>query len=268
MQTATPNAIFDELHAQLSQAVLACRAKAEKKPVHTLRTTTRRLEALLHKAAEDHSRSQDLKQSVRKALRQLKKIRRLAGPVRDLDVHHKLVKEAFAASPTRAREAYLHQQHQLETYLERRRGSAAEELQAGLERREVRLERALQRVSQVLASLPSSTNDRLTTAQSWVERSAAHLGGLTAQNLHDFRKQTKLARYLSEMQPSSAAARAFTKNLLAIQDSIGEWHDLDLLHQEAKAVCGKHAELTTHFRNSADRALQKALKKAQAPPLA
>ncbi len=265
---APATSLFTSLHAQLSQAVLACRADAAKRAVHNLRTTTRRLEGLLHKSFGDHPDAAELHKASRKTLRQLKKLRQLAGPVRDLDVHHKLAEEilkhpAFKADDV---DSLNHQWQQLEKYLKQKRDKAAEDLQAGLAKREIRLERALERTAAALEPISESSTDALTTARRWVERSARHLGQLSKQNLHDFRKETKLARYVSEMQPPSQVARSFTQNLLAIQDAIGAWHDRDLLHEEARDVCGKHAELTRLFAEDAQAALKKALAKAAAIP--
>jgi CHAD domain-containing protein len=265
MQTATET-LFTELHAKLTQAVLNCRADTSVKSVHTLRTTTRRLEGLLYKTLEDHPRAKMLHESTGKTLRQLKKVRRLAGTVRDLDVHQKLLKKVIEKSTSTAAEKDTphYDQQQLHHYLEQKREQAADILASGLARREIRLERSLERTAIALEQLSPSSTDPLTTARRWVEHWTLHLHGLNVENLHDFRKQTKLARYVSEMHPPSKAARGFTRDLLAAQDAIGAWHDLQLLHQEAKAVCGKHAELTRFLATLSEESLKKALAKAGA----
>ena len=266
MQTATETTLFTELHAQLSQAVVACRADAATKAVHTLRTTTRRFEGLLHKALEDHRGANALRKTSRKTLRQLKKVRQLAGTVRDLDVHQKVLKKVLE-TPTLAtaeHHALHHDQQQLHHYLAQKRDQAAEFLASGLAKRELRLERSLERTAAALEQLPPSSTGPLATARQWVQRSTLRLHELNAENLHEFRKQTKLARYVSEMQPPSPTARAFTRSLLAVQDAIGAWHDLELLHQEAKAVCGKHTALTNLLATRAEEALKEALSKAVA----
>lgn len=262
--TASPTSSFTALHAQLSQAILACRAHPAPKAVHTLRTTTRRIEGLLKKALEDHPGSKGFPKAADKSLRQVKKVRQLTGAVRDLDVHQKLLNKLIheTASSTAGQDTLHPNQHQLHGYLEQKRDQAADVLVSGLARREIRLERALESSALALKKLPDTSADPLTTARGWVERSAISPHELNAENLHDFRKRTKLARYVSEMQPPSPRARTFTRNLLATQDAIGAWHDLHLLHQEAKAVCGKHAALTELLSTRTEEALKKALAQA------
>ena len=267
MPTSTPSATspFAILHAQLTQAILACRVDTAPKAVHTLRTTTRRLEGLLKKTLEDHPRATELRKTANKSLRQIKKVRQLAAAVRDLDVHMKLLKRVLNPSaPESAQDLALHHdQRRLHAYLEQKREQAAEVLASDLANREIRLERALEPTATALEELPDSSVEPLATARHWVEQSASQLYRLDGENLHDFRKQTKLARYVSEMQPPSRAARAFTRDLLAAQDAIGAWHDLHLLHQEAKAVCGKHSALALLLATRAKEALKQALAKAK-----
>ena len=67
-----------------------------KKPVHRLRTATRRIEAQLELLATfpdlpPHEKHQ------RKSRRLLKQLRRAAGRVRDLDVHRDLIRDEAAA---------------------------------------------------------------------------------------------------------------------------------------------------------------------------
>jgi len=271
MPTASPTSTspFSALHTHLSRAVLACRTDAVPRAVHTLRTTTRRLEGLLKKALEDHPRVKEFRKAADKSLHHIKRVRRLAAAVRDLDVHQKLLKKVLQEplSVTTDQDSLHHDHHQLDRFLEQKREQAAGILSSGLARREVRLERALERTAVVLEELPDSPVDPLTTARRWVERSTSSLHALSAENLHDFRKQTKLARYVSEMQSPSKAARAFTRNLLAVQNAIGAWHDLDLLHQEAKAICGKHSALVMFLATRTEEALKQALAKARSIPL-
>lgn len=84
---------FQELHARLAEAVLACRGDADKDAVHLLRTTRRRIEALLRKVLSEHPDAKKYGKKIEKALKQLRKARKAAGPVRDLDVQRKLCGE-------------------------------------------------------------------------------------------------------------------------------------------------------------------------------
>ena len=85
-----PIAVLGEAVRSLEAAVVACQAAAKKQPVHQLRTWTRRGEAQLEliallPEAPPHEAQR------KEALDLLKKLRRAAGRVRDLDVERDLV---------------------------------------------------------------------------------------------------------------------------------------------------------------------------------
>ncbi|HLI77715.1 MAG TPA: CHAD domain-containing protein, partial [Acidobacteriaceae bacterium] len=85
----------------LEAAMSVCLAEPETKPVHRLRTETRRVEALLLLLAL----MPDLPEHRKEAgalLRVLGKVRRAAGEVRDLDVHRKMLETVAEAEPARA----------------------------------------------------------------------------------------------------------------------------------------------------------------------
>jgi CHAD domain-containing protein len=77
-------------------------------------------------------------------------------------------------------------------------------------------------------------------------RAADTMPVLHAENLHDFRKATKKARYVAESavdgQTSSVAIA-----LKRIQDAIGDWHDWLCLSEEASAALGTEAPDLTAF---------------------
>jgi CHAD domain-containing protein len=57
---------------------------------------------------------------------------------------------------------------------------------------------------------------------------------LDKENLHDFRKGAKKARYVAESDDKDPAAVAMAKAIKRVQDVIGEWHDWDVVRQEAR----------------------------------
>jgi CHAD domain-containing protein len=74
----------------LKAAIADCLKKPSPKPVHKLRSSTRRIEATLELiAAVSTIRIDRESKPLRKTLR---KLRRVAGSVRDLDVHRDLLK--------------------------------------------------------------------------------------------------------------------------------------------------------------------------------
>lgn len=89
-----PVQVLREHLSGLEAAITVCLADPDHKPVHKLRTETRRVEALLALLAlipdlPDHQKEAEATQ------RALTKLRRAAGKVRDLDVHRKML-ESFA----------------------------------------------------------------------------------------------------------------------------------------------------------------------------
>ena len=122
-----------------------------------MRAGTRRLEALLRKVLEDHRGAEGLHRESKEALKQLGKIRKMAGAVRDLDVQRKLaeeIKDEMSARKAAAvREAVAEEYERLDGYLKRRRGRSAEVLRDGLTIRELKAERALERIADEMKGL-------------------------------------------------------------------------------------------------------------------
>lgn len=257
---------FDRLHTELLEAVVACRADPGKHAVHSVRTGTRKLEALLRKALEDHPGASHLHKTARKAQRNLKRIRRAAGPVRDLDIHRQLAEElhgqALSAAETASRGSLSEDYKELDESLRKRRKRAARRLEKVLQKQELPLESALEDVAGSLAQLRAASAPPLKTASRWTHASSLPALDPSAdsfeEELHGYRKRTKAARYIADLQKSSAEARELVQRLKKIQDSIGRWHDLLLLTEEAAGLLGKHATLTSIVRSQRDDALQAA----------
>src|SRR5579875_2368023 len=82
------------LGAELRENLEKCAVDPGEDPVHDTRTGTRRLEATIEGIARDIPQTgggEAVHGAARRYLRVLKKVRRAAGPVRDLDVHRKLL---------------------------------------------------------------------------------------------------------------------------------------------------------------------------------
>lgn len=93
---AYPVQVLREHVTGLEAAISVCLADPDHKPVHKLRTETRRVEALLVLLGLVAGLPEHRKEAAQ-MLRALSKLRRAAGTVRDLDVHRKML-EDFAAS--------------------------------------------------------------------------------------------------------------------------------------------------------------------------
>jgi len=79
--------------------------------------------------------------------------------------------------------------------------------------------------------------------------------------LHAIRKRAKLARYMIEPTPKSAArpsakAKRLSAHFEALQRSGGAWHDLLQLRKLAAKELGKSSQLAQHFAQCSDEALR------------
>jgi len=207
-------------------------------------------------------------------LRVLKRIRRAAGPVRDLDVHRKLLgklakralsREEVARHPEDAGAAMRaavgsaletpqaalrvaplgRQSDELDGWLKDRRESLAEELKGKaaaalpkFDKRVVALEAALQQKG----LRRRKAKPLALVALEGFARLATDMQALHAGNLHDFRKGAKKARYVAELAASAdLEAGRVGGTLKKLQDEIGDWHDWLVLAQEAHVALGDGA---------------------------
>ncbi len=82
--------VTEEFKAELER----CSDDPAEECVHHVRTGTRRVQAMLETVLRETTKpSADLQQATKAWLKDLKKIRRAAGTVRDLDVHRGLLKD-------------------------------------------------------------------------------------------------------------------------------------------------------------------------------
>lgn len=287
-QAAFPPPILvylQEVAAGMSERLNACRQKGddpEVEEVHRLRTGTRRVEATLETLARE-SGGRGLGKAAEDArqrwLRQLKKVRRAAGDVRDLDVHRDLLAENFVPTETSesmavAREVAVATDpdefvalaaQALDGWLKDRRAAAAADLCITLDRHAYRLLEAEQQFMAAMAQRRSST--------SRAHRPAARLALedylrvvdamplLDKENLHDFRKGAKKARYVADSEENDPKAKAIAKIIKAVQDAIGEWHDWEVLASEAREALPQgggalHADLESRAKRAYGRALR------------
>jgi CHAD domain-containing protein len=249
--------------------------------VHDTRTGTRRLQATLENLVREtpEGATGDAVRAASKALmRQLRRIRRAAGAVRDLDVHRKLLEKLAeralsgngqqsgaqvleAPAPVEPNmietpEARLRtggitkQADDLDAWLKHQRSAQAErmrtlapELLAKFDKRRADLERVLIEHPRLRRTKPPAV-----LALDGFARLATEMQLLDATNLHDFRKGAKKARYVAELaSQNDAHAGAVGKTLKRLQDEIGDWHDWLVLADEAHAAldAADAAELIT-----------------------
>ena len=243
-------AIADTFNA----AVVQCAQDADPDAVHRVRTGSRRLQAMLEARLRE-TPGPALEQAARAWLRQLKQIRRTAGAVRDLDVQRKLLQDWVGKDSG----ALSKQAEMLDAWLKNERKRLAHGMQRQTRKRQRALAEGqagfLAAMSHApLSSIRISRPADAVALEDFV-RAADAIPVLDGENLHDFRKATKKARYVAESavdgQTSSVAIA-----LKRIQDAIGDWHDWLCLSEEASAALGQEApdlaaflerEVESHF---------------------
>jgi len=260
--TALPIKALRELATKLEASILECLAQPAKRAVHKLRTSTRRIEAQLELLSmfpelPAHDRPKQ------KLLRSLKKLRRAAGIVRDIDVQRDLVAEvtprkrrAQAASDLRNDALQLRQD------LKRWREKHAEELVELLKQEKVELPLAFKQLFDSLGDTDSFAISEADLAS--LARTLYHQRTPVAvpdrddiEHLHDIRKQAKLARYLAESAPATAArAHRVAAQFENLQEAGGQWHDWLLLAEIARRELGDSAQLPKRFAARAEKSLK------------
>ena len=264
---AYPLSALREQITALEAAVTLTLADPKEKPVHQLRTATRRIEAQL--ALLSYLGQMPANQKLaRKANRALQRIRRAAGAVRDVDVHRDLLRTLAhrepAPEPSGSAKRDAKRAHRIDAdafglrkTLKRRRRHEARRLVCLLRKQSGQLAPALEAL--LTALKPSEdlalSADRLAqAAQAWFAEQLASLAGSkrSSDDLHTVRKAAKTARYLTEASPANEiTTRAFED----LQNVGGVWHDLLTLTDFAANELGRHAPLTGILRHQARTAL-------------
>ncbi len=269
----------------LDAAMLVAVTAAEVGAVHKLRTNTRRVEAhlrlvdLLEHATRP--KSIPLHADEAKAVqRRLRKVRRAAGTVRDLDVQTDAI---WYDAPARTAEqdgeaaaAVRREAKALRKHLNRTREVEAAKLIAVLQAQQQKLAAALHDLEKVMkpASGPiigpepmgsriqqwfSSETRKLLAADRKSDKKKStlktRLVQLDEDGLHTLRKAAKLCRYMAESAPEGSETKQLAEQFEAVQEAGGKWHDWLLLARLAKGFHSKKSELTQRYTQHSDQAL-------------
>lgn len=268
-----------KLSQEFNTALDRCASVAGVAEVHHVRTTAQRVRATVEGALRRHSPSEiPLKKAGADWLRQMKKLRRAAGPVRDLDVQRKLLEGAASdaykldggpvygqSTAAPGADSIAEEINSLDVWLGDRR-----HVRAGVLVREIRKRReklAACEAAFFAASEKCGTDCLGETASAckWALEDFAQateaMPSLNTENLHSFRKRAKAARYIAESGGPDAAGVA--RVLKRIQDAAGEWHDWLGLSAEANAAPGGRApQLAAWLKGNLNRSLGRALRAA------
>ena len=268
-----PVQVLREHAVALEAALTVCLADPGGKPVHRLRTETRRVEAQLLLLAKVPGLPDHRKQAER--LRQaLRRLRQAAGEVRDLDVQRKRLDELANATDkgeltdaqTREAEGMQHAVREgaaeLRDHLKAKRDRAAGDLGDLLKQHQAKAARATEKLLKVLESAEgvSLPAEALLAQAEAVFLHPDLLGKspvseFTEDELHTVRKAAKAARYLAETLPRDGAGNGTVRRFETLQEAGGQWHDALELARAAKRQLGRRHELTVAISAERDQNL-------------
>lgn len=242
-----PVTVFLRQSLMLKAAIAACLRKASPKRVHHLRSTTRRIEATLELLTLS-----DIREQSKPLRRSLRKVRRAAGEVRDLDVHSDLL-AAYNQTPDF---------RLLRKDLAATRKNAEQKLIKQLEQEQPKIERRLDNLEAQLSSavdLDLSGTKLITLTRGWFAEAIRGLDPQHDQDLHTLRKASKTARYLAETGvDTSKAAATLAARYEAAQKSLGEWHDHFLLLHQAHTRLQQNSETLEQIQADTERLHERA----------
>jgi CHAD domain-containing protein len=227
----------------LKAAIADCLDEPSVKPVHKLRSTTRRLEATLELL--DLSTGIKIRGKSKPLRKALREIRRAAGTVRDLDVHCDLLKAYKKNGDT----------DKLDQYLDSARTKAAKKLCTDLRKSQKQLIAELNDVETMLKpvlDLDLSGAELIRLTRKWFASTICHLDPRQDDQLHSIRKAGKAARYIAESGAEvSKTVAALATRFERAQNTLGAWHDCLLLLDEAQTILPEHSPTTDQLQEKA-----------------
>lgn len=261
---ASPVRTLREHVLALEGAMALCLDKPRPKAVHKVRTEARRIEAQLELLGL-LKRLPSYRSEMGRALRLLKKIRRAAGRVRDLDVQRKLLKNHAAEDekqPKRHSDARLHELAELAELRQirkQRRKRAARKLLKLLNKRQAKLAAAFDALLTALEpaqdlQLPAAELLRLVD-QHFRGTHALIIRHPSSEHLHSIRKAARVARYQAELAANSASATRSAQRYEALQVAGGQWHDTLALAADAATELGDNHSTAVSFSQLRDQYL-------------
>ncbi len=281
-----PELLKDQVQA-LDSAMLVAQTAAEKGPVHKLRTTTRRMEAQLVLLEQLPGLPEHTAEAA-EVHRLLRRVRRAAANVRDLDVQADAIvadmPDSAAVHDGSRGDQIRKEARKLLKKLNKRRKQESAELVGTLRAESEPLALAMRALQLTLKPAeasadakpvkpkgysPAELSERI---EAWfATRSAqvlhadkhpdrAHalqrLQHLDEPTLHDLRKAAKQCRYMAESLPEgSTYAKKLADRFEYLQEAGGLWHDWLMLEEISARMHGKNAPLTQRYRNHRDASL-------------
>ena len=222
-----PSSDPKSLFSKLSSFGQKLSSEAKPADVHHLRTTTRRLETLM--SAHDDA----LGGSAGKLPKQLKRLRRKAGKVRDFDVQMDALRAISVDSITRDKARLMAQLGQERQKREKKLLSVVAQEFDGTMRKRVR-----KAEDQLSSASGQATPDYTMLALDKFAVIAEEYAVLDENNLHPFRIALKRVRYLAELG-NGPNAETVVAECKRVQDAVGDWHDMVMLADRAERLFSK-----------------------------
>jgi CHAD domain-containing protein len=216
-----------------------CRRKPTRKRVHALRVVTLRLQAELEIDLAEIPRASHQAQAILNFNKQGERLRRVLGPVREVDVWiaklqglRASIAETAGYIPRSSHDS-ARQIQRLESRLKERRIRLEKKLVVAIEQRNRGFISAAEELD---AAVDGRVMDDGTNAAHMILARFAEVAkdfpAFDEENLHEFRKRIKMVRYLAEMHASDRASAQIAAQLRKLQSAIGEWHDWQALALE------------------------------------
>ena len=238
------HSLFRKLERQLTRLS----EKPQPQSVHRFRTSARRVQTVLDELVPKPDRNQ------RRLLKQLARIRRRAGRLRDLDVQIAALR-SLKMSEEPGRKTQL-----LRTLLDLR-AKREKKLCKSLDAATVReIRKRLKRARAALDSQNQSFNP-LARALLMFARVSSAQATLGEEVLHKYRLAGKRIRYIAELDTDLDASRPVITRLQRMQDVLGDWHDWLTLTGTVKklAVNVPHSALLAAVNNITRAKLREAI---------
>jgi CHAD domain-containing protein len=210
--------------------------------VHKLRTSARKLEAIFSALALDSQKNE------RQLIKEVRRIRKRAGKVRDLDVLTGDLATVHVDGETECQVLLLEhlggERRKQAGKLRKLVGNNRSYLKTSLRKASARLNKQIEKVEPDAASLAAAESLRLSSELELPKR-------LNRGNLHPYRLKVKQLRYVLELAPDHPK---FVDDLGEAKDAIGEWHDWEELIAIASLVLdhGTSCKLMRKLKETAD----------------
>jgi CHAD domain-containing protein len=232
------------MHDQLGawrRLVDFCGRKPTRKRVHALRVITLRVQAEMDLDLAELPRASHQAQAILEFGRQGERLRKVLGPVRELDVwigKMQGLREALAESTgylPKSTRACIRQIERLELRLKEQRKQSEKKLILAIGKRKDNFNEAAEEIDRTVHLHAHETD---AAAEKMIRARFADVARdfpvFDEVNVHDFRKRIKMVRYLAEIHSSDSACAQIAAQMKKLQSVIGEWHDWQVLGEDVR----------------------------------